>query len=119
MKKDLMKKIVDTVCNTMFISSHNVEKVYVDLEHASKCGLAASISDCFKYVETTRSGHSEDIVISYTEYDNAINIYTTVHRDGICKGYSYKYCVRTEKKNQIEVTAELCMALIMAIPVVK
>ncbi len=119
MKKDLMKKIVDTVCDTMFTSTHDVEKVCVDFERASKCGLAASISNCFKYVEMRRSGDSEDIVISYSEYANAINIYTTSHHDGICKGYSYKYCVSTEKKNQIEVTAELCMVLHMAITMVR
>lgn len=119
MKKDLMKKIVDTVCNTMFISSHDVEKICVDLDRPFKCGLTTSISNCLKYVEMRRFGDSEDIVISYSEYANAIIIYTTSHRDGLCKGYSYEYCVTTEKKNQIEVTAELCKVLHMAITMVR
>ena len=111
MKKDLIKKVVDTVCNTMFISAYGVEKVCVDSDRATKCGLAWSISKCFKYVELMRTGHKEDIVIAHTDYDNAVNIWTTVHENGKCIGYRYVTCVYTEKRNQIEVTAELCMNL--------
>ena len=115
-----MAKIVNTVCETMFTRFHGVSKVGIDFETAHKNGLASSISDCFNYVELIENGYKEDIIISYTEYDNGINVWTTLHnKENKMKGYSYKFCIKCEKKNQIEVTAELMLSLYAALNMCK
>ena len=115
-----IKKIVNTVCDTMFTYFHGVCEVRVDFDRAHKLGLAASISNCLEYIETKRTGAKNDILISFSDYDNAINIYTTSFDDnGKCKGYRYLTCIHTDKKNQIEITAELCMQLQFAHNTVK
>ncbi len=116
MKKDLITKIVNTVCYTMFTYSESVDSVSVDNTIATKYALASQVSNCFRYVDLAKIGYKEDIIIAYTEYDNAVNIWVTQHsEDNKCIGYKYGSCVYTDKKNQIEVTAELMQALYMTL----
>lgn len=116
MKKDLIKKIVDTAASTTFWKIHNCAKVAVDFDIAVKYGLSASVSNVFTYIELRETGYKEDLIISFTEYDNAINLWRTVHSktDGKTLGYKYITYVTTGKKNQIEVTAELMNCIFMA-----
>lgn len=118
MKIELMGKIVDTVSATMFTAYHSCAKVAVDFDIAVKNGLASSVSEVFKYVELTAdSRYKDDLIISYTAYDNSINLWKTVHSvlNNNVLGYKYITCIRTDRKNQIEVTAELMQCIYMAL----
>lgn len=117
MKQELITKIVDTVSATMFYKYHKCGKVAVDFDIAIKHGLAASVSNVFNYVELMETGYKEDLIISFTAYDNAVNLWRTVHSNitGKVNGYKYITCVTTNKKNQIEVTAELMQCIYMAL----
>ena len=110
MKKETLTKIVETVVDTMFTNHHRLGKISV----VSDCiAIVKSIDNCYSYVNLVDSGYKEDIILSHTDYDNAINIWITSSKDGKVRGYSYNLSVRTEKKNQIEITAELMQALYM------
>lgn len=118
MKIELMQKIVDTVSSTMFTEYHSCAKVAVDFDIAVKNGLAASVSEVFKYVELSKdSRYKDDLIISFTAYDNSINLWKTVRSvlNNNILGYRYITCIGTDRKNRIEVTAELMQCIYMAL----
>lgn len=118
MKKETLVKLVTIAIDNMLpiTYSHGCDKVSVNFDTAVKYGLAASVSNCIKYVDMQSLGYKEDLIISYTDYDDAINIWTTFHNKehNAVLGYAYKLCVRLKGRTQIEIACELCSALGMA-----
>ena len=110
MKKETLTKIVETVVNTMFTNHHKISKISVETNCTT---LAKSIDNCYSYIDLVDSGYKEDIILSHTDYNNAINIWITSRKDGKVRGYSYRLSIKTENKNQIEITAELTQTLYM------
>lgn len=116
MKKETMEKIVNTAVETMCSGlTRHIDRINVNFDTAKSMGLAGSLSNIIVYQDCRFSGYKEDIIITYTDYDNSLNLYVTMHNaaDRVVLGYRYCFCVRMNGKNQIEIACELCQALAM------
>lgn len=113
MKRETLEKIVvSALYNMSFGMTERVDKVNVPFEIAFENGLISQLSNIIRYQDCRFSGFKEDVIITYTESDNAINIFTTKHdSEDKAIGYIYKSCVLLTGKNQIDVSCELCLRL--------
>lgn len=116
MNTNTLKKMVLTAMETMLsgLTRTDVCKVKVEFD-GNDYGYARSIDNVIAYQDLRKWGYKEEIICAYADYSNSIDIYTTKHNDnGLCLGYAYKFCIRMNKKTQIEIACELCQALAMA-----
>lgn len=103
MKKNTLIKMVEAIESFLYdtVNVKQLSKICVDFNTASEHGLMSSIHDCI-YITTD---YKEDVIIACNETE--IYICRTVRENNYTVGYKFITFISTEKKTQIQITAEL------------